>query len=214
VPGTRVILGAALGLLIILLAVTGARQSQHVLRSNLEPPAAFTTELPGGARLCQRGELVPDGTGAAKLRIATDGSPGPALRVTVRSPGARPANGELRAGWRQGDIVVPIAEVAGDRERAELCLTNRGRRKIGLSGTVRDPKVTATIDGAPATARVWIQYLEPGRRSDWAQTPAVVRRASAVRDALPGPLTVPAWALLALGTAAAAVALVMRELRA
>ena len=212
-PGTRVILGAALGLLIVLLAVTGARRSQHVLRSNLEPPAAFTTVVPGGGRLCQRGERVPDGTGAAKLRLATYGPPGPALRLTVRSLGGRPVSGGLKAGWRQGDIAVPIAEVAGDRERAEVCLTNQGRRKIGLAGTVRDPKIAATIDGAPAPARVWIEYLEPGRRSDWAETGAVVRRASTVRDALPGPLTVPAWALLALATAGAAVAVVMRELR-
>lgn len=213
-PGTRVILGAALGLLIVLLVVTGARRSQHVLRSNLQPPAEFTTVIPGGARLCQGRELVPDGTGAVKLRLATYGPPGPALRMSVRSPGGRPASGELGAGWDQGEIVVPISEVAGDREPAEVCLTNEGSRKIGVSGTVRDPSITAKIDGAPATARVWMQYLEPERRSDWAETPAVVRRASAVRDALPGPLTVPAWALLALGVAGGAVALVMRELRA
>jgi hypothetical protein len=213
-PGTRVILGAALGLLIVLLAVTGARRSQHVLRSNLTPPAAFTTVVPGGGRLCQRQELVPDGAGAVKLRIGTYGIPGPALSLTLRSRSGSAATGGRKAGWREGDIVVPITDVAGDRERAEICLTNEGRKRIALAGTVRDPSIAATLDGKPAPARVWIQYLEPKPRSDWAQTPAVMRRAAAVRDALPGSLTVPVWCLLALGTAGAAVALVMRELRA
>jgi hypothetical protein len=212
-PGSRVILGTALGLLVALLVLTGARRSQHVLRSNLTPPAGFTTVVPGGARLCQSRELVPDGAGAVKLRIGTYGVPGPALRMSVRSPRRQSAVGGLKAGWREGDVAVPISEVMSDHERAEVCLTNKGRERIALAGTVRDPSIAARLDGHPVMSRVWLEYLESRPRSDWALAPAVVRRAAAVRDALPGSFTLPLWCLLALGTAGAATALVMRELR-
>jgi hypothetical protein len=212
--GSRVLLGAALGLLVIAIAATGARQSQHVLRSNLEPPAAFTAVVPGGARLCQDGERIPSGAGAVRLRIGTFGPPGPRLSVALRTPDGRLSTGGLDAGWRQGDIAVPIAKVRGDHDRSVTCLTNEGSRKIALAGTVRDPSRTATIEGTHSTTRVWIEYLEPGRRSDWALASAVAHRAGDVRDALPGSLTVPAWCLLALVTVGGSVGLLIRGLRA
>jgi hypothetical protein len=211
--GARVILGAALGLLVVAIAAAGARSSHHVLRSNLEPPAAFTTVVSGGDRLCQGHERVPAGAGAVRLRIGTYGPPGTSLQVSVWSHGRRVANGSLADGWRQGDVAVPISDVRGDHDGATLCLTNEGRKQLALAGTVRDPSTTATINGAPATSRVWIQYLEPRSRSDWALTSSVVRRVGDVRDALPGGLTVPVWCLLALFVGGGAVALVMRELR-
>ena len=194
------------------LAIVVTHGSRHALGSNFVPPQAHDAEVPAGGRVCQPGELVPAGAGALRARIGTYGPPGPRLRLSITGPRGRVvARGGLAAGWSQGDVTIPFERV-GALEGAEVCLRNAGPGRIAVAGG-RTLGAAAVVDGQPAPGGITLSYLEPRARSWLGFAPEIAERADRLRDAPPGPLTLPLYIALAVAVLAGAVALVLREAR-
>ena len=203
--------GALLAVTIALMAVL-SQSTRHSHASNFVPPHAFVADVPAGDRVCQPGERIPAGTGAIRARIGTYGSQGPRLELSISHPGGRRiAESVLAAGWRQGDVVIPVARL-GALDEAEVCLRNAGSRRIAVAGG-RTLGSGALVDGQAAAGGITLAYLEPEARSWFSFAPDVAERVDRLRDAPPGALTLPLFAALAVAVIAGAVALVLREER-
>jgi len=207
-------LAAAGGLLVVVavLAIVVSQGSRHAIASNFVPPQSFDAQVPAGGRVCQPGERVPAGTGAIRARLGADGAPGPRVELSIARPGGRAvARGGLAPGWSEGDVVIPF-ERTGAVEDAEVCLRNAGPGPIAVAGG-RTQGAQALVDGSPTPGGIALAYLEPEARSWWAFAPEISERVDRLRDAPPGPLTLPLFLVLAAGILAGAVALVLREAR-
>ena len=206
---------AAVGALLavaVVLAIVLSQTTRHAIGSNFVPPQAFVAQVPGGARVCQSREHIPSGTGAIQVRIGTFGRPGPRLELSVAGPtGGTLARRVRTAGWPEGDVAIPVARL-GERQGAEVCLRNAGSAPIAVAGG-RTLGAAAVVGGQPASGGITLRYLEPEARSWWGFAPEIADRVARLRDAPPGALTLPLFLVLAIGTLAAAVALVLREAR-
>jgi hypothetical protein len=191
------------------IAVASQRE-RHQLGTNWVRPVQAVADLPADERLCQDGMRVPEGTSGVGLRIGTSGRPGPELTLTIRSEGQRDVRGVLPAGWREGDIVVPIPELGAERREARVCIEHDGAGRLAIAG---GPGIGALaqfgrreIDGM-----VRLEYVEVEPASWFGVVPDVVDRLAVARDALPGPASLPLFALLALGVIGGSLVLVLRE---
>jgi hypothetical protein len=193
--------------LAVAVGVAGARSTQHLTGTNLIRPFDWIVEVPVGRTACQADENVPDGTGAVRLRANTIGRPGPRVEVKVVGAG----RGEIPAGWRQGDVVVPIPEIHGDRLRTRVCVTNHGPSRLVLIGESFGPARAARVGREPQPGRARFEYLQPEAKSWWALAPELARRVATVRDAVPGSAALYVWALLGLAVTVGSLLLVVRE---
>lgn len=211
---SRAAVGAALTaslLLVVLVVAVGARQERHQVGSNLVRPITFIATVPGGKRVCQP-VTVPKGTGGVGLRVGTYGKPGPELRLVIdrAGAGASAVRGTLAAGWRQGDIVVPIKETRTARREARLCIRNAGEALLAFAG---GPGTGggAVVGRRNTGGQVRVEYVEPRPRSWWSAAPAMARRLGVVRDAVPGQAALWLSAMLALVVSGGALGLAVRE---
>jgi hypothetical protein len=183
---------------------------RHQLGSNWVRPVARVADAVPGARVCQPGMAVPAGTGAVGLRVFASDGPGPELRLAIRSAGQPEVRGVLPAGWRDGDIVVPVPELGTARRDARVCLEHDGDGRIAIAG---GPGIgpPASVGGRDVNGMIRLEYTEAEARTWFPVVPEVVDRLAVARDALPGPASLPLFALLALGVLGGSVMLVLRE---
>ena len=193
-----------------LIVVTSQRE-RHQIGSNWVRPVVFVVEdLDAGERLCQGGMRIPAGTGGVGLRLGTYGRPGPAIDLTIRSPGAAAVRGRLAPGWHQGDIVVPVPELGAERRGAEVCVRHAGDGALAVAGGPgTGDEARRGDDEVPGMVR--LEYVEPHAESWWPVIPAMADRLAVAHGALPGALTLPLFGLLALVVLGGALALVTRE---
>ncbi len=203
------ILGVAV--LAVAFGLAGAQRETHLTGTNLIRPFLFTVEIPDGRTACQPQENVPDGTGALRVRAGTFDRPGPAIAVSVERAGRPAVRGERAAGWAQGDIVIRVPEMQGDRLDARECYTNRWPGKLALAGESFGPDRSASIGDEPQPGRARIEYLRPRAEAWWGLGPELSERVGTVRGAFPGGAALYLWALLALAVVGGSLALVLRE---
>lgn len=193
----------------VCIAVASQRE-RHQLGTNWVRPVAFVADLQAGERLCQPGMTVPTGTGAVGLRIGTYGRPSPDLELTIRAPGQAPVRAALPAGWRQGDVIVPVPPLGADRRNAQVCLEHDGGGRLAIAGGPGTGEA-AMLDGRAVAGMIRLEYVEPEARTWFAVVSDLPDRIAVARDAIPGPAAVPLFALLALAVLGGSLLLVVRE---
>jgi 4-amino-4-deoxy-L-arabinose transferase-like glycosyltransferase len=204
------------GLLAIAIAVAlvGLRSERHLQGANHVRAVAPIAPLAPGETACQRGEVVPAGTGGIRLRVAGDGA-----RFTVTTGGAR---GTARVAT-SGPVDVDLPETTA-RRVTTVCVTNAGPGPLTLEGgpPASSPRGAdgpaaalaaepASLGGAPLGGRMRIDYLRPHAESWWAFVPVLAERIAGARDALPGDAS--AYLFVLLAVAAVAAGLARRRLR-
>src|SRR4051812_31903145 len=144
------------GLLVLALAVAfgGLRSERHTQGTNHVRAALPVVQLAAGQTACQRGELVPAGTGGVRLWVTGDGSP-----FSVAVGGAR---AERAAGWVSGPVDVDLPKTTTARRDVPVCVTNGGPGMLTLAGDVAARAATWAVAGAPAAATIGA-VAQPGR---------------------------------------------------
>jgi hypothetical protein len=208
--GPRAAAGAGLLALAIVVALILGGSAPRELGSNLVRPLSFDTVLDRGEEVCQPVEHVPSGTAGIELRVGTYGRPGPPLRSRIVQGTAPVANGRLASGWHEGDIVVPVEELRRDADDASVCVRNDGRR-VAIAGHRLGSAEHASVDGRPTASNIRVSYVRPDGGSWFGRAGFVADRVAATRAAFPGGATFWLWLVLALGTLAGAVAVVLRQ---
>jgi hypothetical protein len=204
---------AVLGLLglVVAVGIVGSGSRVHLQGTNDLRPFGFDVTIPAGKTACQPYENVPSGTGGVRVRAGTFGKPGPRVALSLEPAGSSPVRGGLAPGWREGDVTIPVTEVQGDRLGVRVCLTNHGPGQIALAGEPFAANFAARVGAQPEPGRARLEYMRPHADSWWGLLGTLADRVGTVRGALPGAATLYLWALLGLGVAGGAVALVLRE---
>jgi hypothetical protein len=176
-PLRAVLAGGTLVLALALAHVLGHTRTQ-IAGTDRVPNNVFVTGLAKGQQLCQRNEIVPEGTAALRMTIGTDSTPGhvipgPPLAIDITAPatarGAAPhrvSSAAIAAGWRQGVVTLPVPAIRRTYGNATVCIRDRGT-KIALAGTTypNEYGFTDYFDGTELTSEVRIDYLLPGKPS-------------------------------------------------
>jgi hypothetical protein len=200
------------GLVAILagIAIDGSGSAPRLAGSNLLPNSQFVAAVPPHGRLCQPRESLPGDTGGLRVRIGTYRRPGPALRAQVSLNGHPLTAGTLSPGWRQGDVLIPLARVAKPVTGVTVCISNGGAGKIVLAGTPEPPSLAARVGARPQGGLVRIEYMRPGRESWWQLFPVILHRFGLAKSHWIGGWTLLLAGFLLLAAAAIAVLTVPR----
>ena len=121
---------AILGLVVV--ALTDDRDLAFTLGVQPSQPAVVVAP---GERACQRPIDTSAAARTVKFKPSTSGRPGPPLAVEVRTAAGERAVGVVRGGypdlaWQSAQL---DREVRDDR-RIEVCISNRGDRRVALLG--------------------------------------------------------------------------------
>src|SRR5687767_10527280 len=119
----KVVIAAGLALVAGLVLVLLLQPDQRRAGSNYVPEYGPVAELRGSATHCERGQLVPEDTGALNLLVGTYGRPTPRIDVSVTAPGRDVVTrGVLPAGRQEGRVVVPVERVQQTVNGADVCI--------------------------------------------------------------------------------------------
>jgi hypothetical protein len=176
---------AAVGVLVIVafFAVLLTQRGERTSGTNLTPDRELVALLGGGQQVCQEQELLPGDTAALRLGIDVSGA-GPPLSATVTGrDGATLTSGRLAAGWRGGEVRIPVSHVSRTAADARVCVRDddpaRGGRAIDLGGQAYSLGQTAEVAGKlEENVHIRIDYLRPGRESWLRLAPTIVSRFS------------------------------------
>jgi predicted membrane protein DUF2142 len=168
VRSVRITLIVGLGLLAASVAVVLAHRSTRLAGSDNTPATALVEELPArGGRLCQGGEILPQGTAALRLSLQSDA--GPPIDVLALAGARRVAAGHRAAGWSGSSVTVPLAASVRRDVPVRVCV------RVGAGGGEHvDVLGLAASESAPGRLRV--EDLRAGRASWWSFAPQIVAR--------------------------------------
>jgi hypothetical protein len=177
---TRLLVAAGL---VALLAVAGlflSEKAQRLSGTDLTPNNAFIKTLTPGSQLCQDQELLPADTSALEMTMGTYGHPGPSLAVRFTGPSGRTlTTGNLKAGWTQGVVQIPVAHVSQPTAGTTFCMRDEGPGLVVLAGYGADLGYSLRLNGRTyENQRLRIDYLRPGRESWLALIPTIIHRFS------------------------------------
>jgi hypothetical protein len=168
---TRPLLGAGLALIAVAIGATLSRSPRVFAGASPVRASTVIAATRGDARLCQGGEVLPQGTTAIHTSLFANA--GPSVKVEALSGGAVLTRGEEGSGWGVGEAAtVPVARVGQTFQNVTVCL------KLGSSiepFDVLGAKVGAGKGGS-GEAEMRFEYLRQGRTSWWSSIPAIARR--------------------------------------
>jgi hypothetical protein len=197
--------GAVTAALVAGLATSGL----HSTGGNMLPPQVFTGILDPGEQTCQGPESVPAGTGFAEISVTTYDRPGPPLEFTAGDTSGRHAGG-YRDGWLRVPLRGPAAMSDEAQTVDEVCVRNRGDRRMAIAGKLEPPDVAPLVGGEPSGGRITLRWRGAEETTWWESAGEVARRVARGKSDL-GTWT-PVVLLVLLWTGA--FALVLRSVRA
>jgi len=167
---------------LLLLAALAVLMSQSAIRqtgSNRIRVAGAFGQIRAGQTFCQRGEIVPAGTGAIRAFLYPTTRQRTATTAIVRSEasGAIVARGVATATGGDEPIPIPVRPVVHDETRATICLAAAAGSPFLLGGEPSTGR-SATLDRRPLPGVLRIVYLEPRAQSWWSFLPRVLSRMS------------------------------------
>jgi hypothetical protein len=174
----RAVLAAGLLAIVIAAVVVLAQSEPRQAGTNLTADAGFAITLGPRQKLCEPEELLPGDTGALRLNASTGGLPGPRLGVDISSPSGPVSSGVLPAGWRSGEVLIPLSRVPQTLPSTTVCVSNLGSRPVAFGGSVPDSGFMIDVAGKPLSGRLRIEYMRPGSESWFALAPTLVHRFS------------------------------------
>ncbi len=170
---------AAIAVSLVAVLATGTERFTH--HNNVVAGRILRDTRGERTTVCQRRELVPEGTEA--LRVSFSSVFGPSLAVAVTGPDGRVVTrGRLPQGWRAGAATVPVRPVASSVSGAEVCVTagqGGSASVMGSLGSIAkrwDRPPPPAVDDRPAGSRFRIDYVASGEEAWWSYVPTVVRR--------------------------------------
>ncbi|HWJ49646.1 MAG TPA: hypothetical protein VNR42_01420 [Solirubrobacteraceae bacterium] len=180
----RVLVATALLAIATAGTVTLLQRAPRRSGTNLTGDVGPVLSLDPAQKLCEPGELLPGDTGAIKLHAVSDGTPTPALAVTISSANRTISTGTLPGGWRQGAVSIPVSRVPRTIPVATVCVSNRGSRRVSFGGSVPDANFVIELAGRPVLGRLRVEYMRPGSES-WLQLlPTLAHRFSLAKSDL------------------------------
>jgi len=210
----RVVLAVALLAVVGVLVLEMSGSGPRMAGSNHISPAVFAAVVPGGGLLCEPDSSPPPGAADAHLVIGTYGHPMPPLELSFRAAsGAVLSSGRRRAGGPQGAVSIPLSRPHG--EAVQSCLRVAGRNQIAVAGEAVPPgsSIGGAVDGKPQAGRASLTFYRAGSESWWHLLPTLSQRFGLGKATFFGDWTLPAMALMLLAVLAAALRLLLRELR-
>ncbi|MBS1869129.1 MAG: hypothetical protein JSS99_05655 [Actinobacteria bacterium] len=174
----------AIGCVLIAAALAAVLAQSGVRRTGLNRVRAVAQlgTLERGRTLCQRGELVPAGTGAISVSLLAPPAGGGAVRVAVVArDGTTLAGGAAPAGWGGVARTIPLRPVLARDAVARVCVTAAGGGIVGLAGE-------GAADGGGGRAAIGrralggdlrLVYLRAHAASWWSEVATVARRMGA-----------------------------------
>jgi hypothetical protein len=205
----RVLVGAALALVLAAVAVALSESKERLAGTNDLRAAEFVATLPAGARACQAGEFVPGDGARLRLLVGTYERPVPPLEVEIRSPAGSRLRGKLPGGAREGYVEVPLERTTTPVSGATVCVRNGGDHRIVIAGFRTSRRVVAVVGGRRARGNMRFEYMRPGRESWWALAPTVAHRFGLGKAGFMGDWTLAAAAVLLLLAWIAAIRLLV-----
>jgi hypothetical protein len=126
-------------------------------------------------RVCQRGEELPSGISAIRLRVFT--FLGPRVVLDALADGHIVAHGERGSGWTGGAVTVPVNSPSQAASGVTLCFTLLAGEDEDIE-LIGQPAATpvATANGQPLGGRVAVEYMRPGPSSWWSLATVIARR--------------------------------------
>jgi hypothetical protein len=133
--------------------------------TNLTADTGYVLALQPGRQLCQPGELVPGDTAALRLNVSSGSHPGPRLQLGLGNAEGPVATGAVAAGWRSGELRIPISRVRQSKQAVTVCLIDRGSTAVAFGGSVPDSGFYVVLGGKALSGRMRIDYMRPGSES-------------------------------------------------
>jgi hypothetical protein len=161
---------------LLLVALTDDREVAFTLGVR---PTAVAAVLEPGRQVCQRPIDAAGDARHVRVRIGTNGAPGPRLGVRARAAGGGSASGVVPAGY--GDLSSPRAHLdreLRDGDRIEVCLANLGKRRVTVyGGPAQAARPSAAYEGGRRLATdIALVFEREHDRSALALVPAALER--------------------------------------
>jgi hypothetical protein len=147
-----------------------------VAGSNFTSQKGLVAETSGGARACQAGESLPEGTTA--IRLSVYALIGPRLTIKVLSGKRLLASGVRDPGWIGESPTVALRPVSKGAQHVRVCFAlGAAQGNVILYGGPAKPSERAVgEDGQLLSGRLRIEYLKPDDHSWLSLAPSVARR--------------------------------------
>jgi hypothetical protein len=199
----------------VVLVVTLFESPEIVARTNRLPAPQVTAlaSLTHRGEYCQSGETLPRST--SSIRIWMFEVVGHRVQVSIYAGKTKITGGTHRSGWAGSTVTIPLTPIPrSTMHNVTVCaLIQTGKETVFLEG---GPASSGVFPGAellqqPKSA-VWIEYLQPGKRSWISLAGGIVHRLGLGRS--PGGTWIAFMVLVLMGAITALVSyLVVREAR-
>ena len=162
-------------------AITDERQLAFT--PGVRPTQVAAVAAPGDP-VCQRPLDVSADARSVRFQVGTAGRPGPELAVESRSARGRRAVAVVPAGY--GDVTWQRATLdreLREGERIELCITNRGTRRVAIYGgpALAARTSSAYLDGRRIPTDLALVFERGDSRTALALVPTAFERAALFR---------------------------------
>jgi hypothetical protein len=215
----RVRVGIAIGLLLIatgLLAVLLKQERPYLGDNEHNVELLAGVVIPGRASACQAGETIPPRTGVMRFSVSTAGRRAGPVEVSVQRGGEAVASGRSAAGIVDQPIDVRLEGAEDGVQDARICVRNAGRVQVAVIGeSARSrPAARVSVSSFPQDRAMRWEWYEAEPVTRLARVGDVAERYGLVKASFFGSWTFWVGLAVLLAISAAAVRLVVRELRA
>jgi hypothetical protein len=209
----RLAAAAAVAVLVAGVALALGAEAPRLAGTN-DLRAFHSVPIPARDALCQGPEIVPGDSARLRVFASGTGGSGPPLAVEIRDGSGTVSRGRIAPGYGDGGVTAEIELVGRTRVVDEVCVENRGEKVVALVGQPVPADQLPEVGGAPAEARLRLEWLRPGSESWLDLAPAVLHRYGLGKADALGSWTLWLAAALVLLAGFAALRLVLRGGRA
>jgi hypothetical protein len=211
----RAVITVGVLLVVAVFALEMSGSAARTADSNHVGVSAFTATVPGGGEVCEPVSGLPDDAARARLLVGSFGHPVPALGLRFTDARGRTvAVGTFPGGPKQGFVDIPITRSGAPGTETRACLHVAGRNAVAIGG--RPAAVgpgSEVVDGKQQGGAISLVYLRSGSESWWQLLPTLLHRFARGKSGFFGTWTLVLMALLVLAVWAAAIRLLIRELK-
>jgi hypothetical protein len=207
----RVTLAVSVTLLVAVVAYALTRSPPRVLRT-VEKPTVVLTSLTADGEACQDHEVLPAGTSAIRVSLAS--YVGARVRLRVYSGSQLLTEGSHNPDWSGTSVTVPVRPLSHNATNVAVCFdVAPNSESIYLFGSEAPPAQALAVPGTGERlqGRLNFEYLAPGRASWWSLLLTVSRHVGLGR-VFSGTWIVLLIAALVAGVGILAGGLTLREL--
>jgi hypothetical protein len=211
----RGVIAVGVLLIVCVFALEMSGSAARTADSNHVGVSAFVATVPGGGDVCEPVSGLPDDAARARVLVGSFDRPVPALGLRfTNARGRTVAAGTFPGGTKQGFVDIPITRSDAAGTETKACLHVAGHNAVAIGGRAAEAGPgSEVVDGKPEAANISLVYLRRGSESWWQLLPTLAHRFARGKTGFFGTWTLVVVALVMLAVWAAAVRLLIRELR-